>query len=930
MTNKNNLSNHPPEQPIPADLLAQYERRLAELEQEVALRRALNLEQQAELAALGTRYQQELADLHHRLEVTLAEQRAQFEKTLADQQALFAATLSDQTQRFESTIEATRSQYETRLSEQHDQYETRLAEQREQYETRLLEQHNRFSASLEALNRQMQAHLAEKEAALLARGAEIAALEGAVSTLRGERDAILNSNSWRLLSRIHRLRERIIPIGSQREKLMRALLRQPDRAIPAQTQSIPTVEAQPVEPTQPANDLPAAGEPAQVEETAIPSVENTAPPSPAPPEMALPIRVDEITPRQAPLLPDVRVEIVLRVPQPTTPEALRDCLSALLEYTPPQYHLTIVDPGGSPKTSTYLADFIQQFTQHAASQADPSVISCALVPSIDAPPGTSEFIILLNGTTLVTLGWLEGLLACAGSDDRIGMAGPLTNAPGLQSISLPPSDLGWAGSPLPAGISPAQVSAGLAATSARLYPRLPRLEQFCLLVRRSMIAEIGWLDPATPAQDYSQHAAAAGWQLALADDVYIYVRPEYTAAPSQPAGELPKQPVEVQPGFKETNRLLQGIQARAATLLERQALIRRGSEAYAGKRLLFILPMAAAGGGANLILLAARTLRRMGVEAHIFNLPAYRADFTRAYPDLDVPVIYAETSDLPQVASRYEAVVATSYITVYWAAQLAAAHPDIPIAYYIQDYEPYFDQPGSEGYTRAAASYTLLPGLVRCCTTPWIQETIQRQHQVPTTLLGPSLDVDLFLPRQRMWDTGDALRVAAMIRPSTPRRSPRLTMEILRRASQAFGRGFEPVIFGASLAELREAGLARDFPFKLAGRLNQSQVARLMNEVDIFLDYSIFQGLGLTALEAMACGGAAVVPQAGGTGTFARHEQNCLLVDTQDEAACYAALGRLLSDPPLRHQLGANGIATAAQFYPELPAYKLLQAIFPQ
>ncbi len=379
----------------------------------------------------------------------------------------------------------------------------------------------------------------------------------------------------------------------------------------------------------------------------------------------------------------------------------------------------------------------------------------------------------------------------------------------------------------------------------------------------------------------------------------------------------------------EEDRILQGIRARATYLLERQELIQRGREHYAGKRILFILPMAAAGGGANAILLAARSMRRMNLEAHIYNLPAYRADFERAYPGLDVPLVYGEITDLPQVASRYDAVVATSYITVYWAAQVAASHPEIPIAYYIQDYEPYFDEPGSEGYAKAEASYTLLPNLIRGCTTSWIQETIQRQHQVPTNLLGPSLDVDLFLPRPRQWPAGEGLRVAAMIRPSTLRRNPRVTMEILQRASQEFGSALEPVIFGASLAELREAGMPLNFPFKLAGRMNPPQVARLMNEIDIFLDYSIFQGLGLSALEAMGCGAATVVPKYGGTNAYARHEENCLVIDTQDDAACYASLKRLLTDPELRLKLGRNGISTIAQFSADLPTFRLLQAIFP-
>ena len=103
-----------------------------------------------------------------------------------------------------------------------------------------------------------------------------------------------------------------------------------------------------------------------------------------------------------------------------------------------------------------------------------------------------------------------------------------------------------------------------------------------------------------------------------------------------------------------------------------------------------------------------------------------------------------------------------------------------------------------------------------------------------------------------------------------------------------------------------------------------------MNEVDIFVDYSTFQGLGLTALEAMACGVASVVPLRGGTDVYARHEENCLVADTQDRDACFSALNRLVIDHKLRVKLQQNSLLFTPQFYPELPTFRLLQALWLQ
>ena len=176
----------------------------------------------------------------------------------------------------------------------------------------------------------------------------------------------------------------------------------------------------------------------------------------------------------------------------------------------------------------------------------------------------------------------------------------------------------------------------------------------------------------------------------------------------------------------------------------------------------------------------------MSVDAQIYNLPPYRSGFEQEYPDNDVPVVYDTVENLPQYAEHYDAVVATSYITVYWLKSVYQIKPGATLGYYIQDYEPYFDEPGTDGYKKAAASYDLFPGLLRCCTTPWIRDEIQHQSSshnlhIPVTVIGASADTDLFMPRPRR-DTelpNRPLRVAAMIRPSTPRRNPHLTMELL-------------------------------------------------------------------------------------------------------------------------------------------------------
>jgi glycosyltransferase involved in cell wall biosynthesis len=376
-------------------------------------------------------------------------------------------------------------------------------------------------------------------------------------------------------------------------------------------------------------------------------------------------------------------------------------------------------------------------------------------------------------------------------------------------------------------------------------------------------------------------------------------------------------------------RVQDGIRWSDHYAVERANLIDEGRERFSHRRVLFILPVKGAGGGSNSVFLAVKAMRKMGVDAQIMNLQANRQSFEKAYQNVDMPLFFGEVSKIPELAAEFDAVVATSNITVAWIAPVQKFHSGIVIGYYIQDYEAYFYPPGSEGFVAAAASYTLIPNQVRCVTTEWIGNEIKHHHNLDCHLVGGHIDTDLFRPRPCSATHGKPLRIAAMIRPVSERRSPHLTMEILQQASKVYGKKLEFMLFGCEPYDPDFLPLPRDFPWKLAGELRPTQIANLLNQSDIFVDYSVFQGLGLTAMESLCCGLAAIVPEQGGTATFAKHEENCLVVDTRDHKACFTALQRLIEDDGLRGKLQKNAIRSGLQFYPELPAFKILQALFP-
>ncbi|HSD84138.1 MAG TPA: glycosyltransferase family 4 protein, partial [Anaerolineae bacterium] len=378
------------------------------------------------------------------------------------------------------------------------------------------------------------------------------------------------------------------------------------------------------------------------------------------------------------------------------------------------------------------------------------------------------------------------------------------------------------------------------------------------------------------------------------------------------------------------DRVLHGIRAHGRMLFEQQQYLRQGRAQFAGKRVLWLLPVRESGGGGSVAVMKARLMQRMGLHVEVFNLMENCAGFERGYPNFDLPITFGEPDDLMNYAPQFDAVIATAFLSAGWLAPIAARFPQVTLGYFIQDFEPYFFPPDAKGYQTAWQSYALIPSMIRFATTEWIRQEVIRNTGATCGLCGPCFDANLFRPRPLLQPTapGQPVRIAAMVRPESWHRAPRLTMEVLRDIAQHYGDRVEIILFGTTMDDPGFTQLPRDFNWRLAGRLNQQQMARLLNEVDIFADFSSYQALGITAQEAMACGAAIIVPQRGGTSAYARDGINCLVVNSASRRACRTALTHLIEDAALRTRLQTQAIDDACAFYPEKPTFNILTALF--
>ena len=158
------------------------------------------------------------------------------------------------------------------------------------------------------------------------------------------------------------------------------------------------------------------------------------------------------------------------------------------------------------------------------------------------------------------------------------------------------------------------------------------------------------------------------------------------------------------------------------------------------------------------------------------------------------------------------------------------------------------------------------------------------------------------------------MHVCAMVRPTTPRRQPSATVAVLEEISRDFGERVRVTPFGCSNDALERFTDHGPLLHANRGIISRSDVADLLRDTDVFLDLSMYQAFGRTALEAMACGATAIVPRLGGAWEFLEHGANGIAIDAFEPQQAYDAIASLIDDRERLGGLQTGAVETAARY----------------
>lgn len=200
------------------------------------------------------------------------------------------------------------------------------------------------------------------------------------------------------------------------------------------------------------------------------------------------------------------------------------CLASVERTRTEAQRLIVVDDGSDSETRHWLGAQVASLRGKDVLIRRETAGGYTIAANEGLRRSSAPFVALLNSDAVVPAGWVEKLLAALESGPDIGLSGPLSNAAGFQSVP----DLGLMVNGLPHGMAVEDMDRLCHKLAANTYPRVPILNGFCLMVRRSVIDRIGLFDEQTfgrgygEENDYCFRAWDAGYSAVVACDTYVF------------------------------------------------------------------------------------------------------------------------------------------------------------------------------------------------------------------------------------------------------------------------------------------------------------------------------------------------------------------------------------------------------------------------
>ena len=220
---------------------------------------------------------------------------------------------------------------------------------------------------------------------------------------------------------------------------------------------------------------------------------------------------------QLPAAVPAHADVQILLPVFNATDALAVCLASVLQHTPADIPIVLLDDASDDATTMSLLQ--QAVDQHPhRCQLHRRAHNLGFVGNVNAAlKECAGDVVVLNSDTVVHARWLQHLQQAAAAEDNIGVVCPVSDNATLLTV---------ADSPLLADCSSAQIAGFCEQCAGDEVIELPTAVGFCMYLRQHTVRRIGLLDTAfAPGYgeevDYSLRARSEGLRIVVAPRCFV-------------------------------------------------------------------------------------------------------------------------------------------------------------------------------------------------------------------------------------------------------------------------------------------------------------------------------------------------------------------------------------------------------------------------
>lgn len=504
---------------------------------------------------------------------------------------------------------------------------------------------------------------------------------------------------------------------------------------------------------------------------------------------------------------------------------------------------------------------------------------------------TSECVLLLNSDCLLAKNGITKLMKHLENDSSIGLICPL--ASNAANITIP----------IPEGWNYTQIDALLEKHFSGQNFDACTVVGNCLMITRRCLDEIGLLDEAYGTgygeeTDYQFKAMAKGFTAKVAIDTYVFHKAEASFGNSkEKQARLQKnrdiffsrwgEQYKYELKKYEQNDPIKYINSHLPKDIWKPNI----------KTLFYIDGIVQNAGGVHIVVDIVNYLTICGESINIlFNLKyPYQENM------LFNPISADKIDDI-----KFDQIVSTVWKTAFTARAMADSH-SANLLSFIQGYESYFEN-GTK-YGAVELSYKLSNSLFTI--SKYLQKELKETFDQNSKVIHNGINYDLIHHDKSVLNTTPTITI---VMRGTAMKGDWLLIDILKKLNH-LNTPLQVNLVSIDSKILLPQISSNIQVNTLYGPQDRNTIYQLLQQSDFYIDTSLSEGFGLTALEAMAAGCIPIVSDSLGINEYIKNNENGIIVKEINNSTTYIQkIKKLLSDSLLTQKLIKGALATAKSY----------------